>query len=451
MEPSQKLLQELSDLTRNLDVLAKEIRESNKINSESQKTLSKTVENSVKKESEASKKATAESKQSPAANQSSNQSVSSPAESTPKSSASETPGGKIAKQAGLGSLKAAGMSFLKGGSIKDIVSAGLKGGISEGKKSAVNEAIGGISAVQTKKEELKNKEKPVSEEKEDKKESVLDKLNPLKTEKKRASPEEFDSYLASLSRDEKMSLINGLESGKITKDDVQRMIREKGKSEGSTSESKDKGSKKSERKGFFSSLVEKLKPKEESKEVKPIESPKSDANAKTAEAKSSSEVVTKAPELTEGERIKGELKKAYEGSALGKTVAGVKSLAKKFKEGKEGKSEMKKEEQTLKSESTKATPTPPTPDKGTSGSDTPKEPSKETPSSTPATTPSSGSTTPSASKPSGSSSTKPAEPGISAQDIQDIKALLSAINTTLSGPLNVKDNKPFRPKSNMLE
>ena len=44
MEPSQKLLQELSNLTRNLDVLTKEIKESNKINSESQKVISKSVE-----------------------------------------------------------------------------------------------------------------------------------------------------------------------------------------------------------------------------------------------------------------------------------------------------------------------------------------------------------------------------------------------------------------------
>jgi regulator of replication initiation timing len=62
MESSPKLLQELSGLTRNLDVLVKEIRESNKINSESQKTLSKTVENSVKKESQAAKKVSPESK-----------------------------------------------------------------------------------------------------------------------------------------------------------------------------------------------------------------------------------------------------------------------------------------------------------------------------------------------------------------------------------------------------
>ena len=51
----------------------------------------------------------------------------------------------------------------------------------------------------------------------------------------------------------------------------------------------------------------------------------------------------------------------------------------------------------------------------------------------------------------GTPAAKPADQGISSQDIQDIKALLSAINTTLNGPLIVKDNKPFRPKSNMLE
>jgi hypothetical protein len=161
----------------------------------------------------------------------------------------------------------------------------------------------------------------------------------------------------------------------------------------------------------------------------------------------SAEAVNRTPELTEGERIKGELKKAYEGSSLGKTVAGVKSLAKKFKEIKEGKSEIKKEEQTLKSESKGTTPPSASEKEKSKPETTPVETSKETPSSpTPSTTPSSVSSSSASKSPS-----KPAEPGISAQDIQDIKALLSAINTTLSGPLNVKDNKPFRPKSNMLE
>ena len=63
METPKKLIQELSDLTRNLDVLAKEIRDSNKINSESQKTLSKNLEISSKKKSETSDKSGAEANQ----------------------------------------------------------------------------------------------------------------------------------------------------------------------------------------------------------------------------------------------------------------------------------------------------------------------------------------------------------------------------------------------------
>jgi hypothetical protein len=54
-------------------------------------------------------------------------------------------------------------------------------------------------------------------------------------------------------------------------------------------------------------------------------------------------------------------------------------------------------------------------------------------------------------KSSTSSKSAPAEGAITSQDIQDIKALLSAMNATLNGPLMIKDNKPFRPKSSMLE
>lgn len=68
------------------------------------------------------------------------------------------------------------------------------------------------------------------------------------------------------------------------------------------------------------------------------------------------------------------------------------------------------------------------------------------------TTPGDKSPEGSSSKKQDSSQTSPSkEGGISPQDIQDIKTLLSSINTTLNGPLTVKDNKPFRPKSSMLE
>lgn len=41
--------------------------------------------------------------------------------------------------------------------------------------------------------------------------------------------------------------------------------------------------------------------------------------------------------------------------------------------------------------------------------------------------------------------------GITKGDINDIKSLLTSINIALNSPLMVKNNKPFRPKSNMLE
>jgi outer membrane biosynthesis protein TonB len=49
------------------------------------------------------------------------------------------------------------------------------------------------------------------------------------------------------------------------------------------------------------------------------------------------------------------------------------------------------------------------------------------------------------------SADKGKETQVSSQDIQDIKGLLAAINSTLRGPLSIKNNKPFRPTSNMLD
>jgi hypothetical protein len=36
------------------------------------------------------------------------------------------------------------------------------------------------------------------------------------------------------------------------------------------------------------------------------------------------------------------------------------------------------------------------------------------------------------------------------QDLKDIKALLGAIYKSLSGPLNIANDRPFRPNSNVL-
>ena len=215
--------------------------------------------------------------------------------------------------------------------------------------------------------------------------------------------------------------------------------------------------KKSGKKGFFSSLFEKIKPKAESKEAEPKNEK---AKPTPPDGKSPSESATKSPELTEGQKIKESLKKSYEESSLGKTVSGVKSLIKGVKEKKEAnsetkkeaKSDMKKEEQALKSEVPKGTPSTPPAEKTSKDSSTPETGynKKDTSSSgtSPSSTSPSTSTKSTASSPSGST---PSEEGISSQDIQDIKTLLSSINTTLNGPLRIKDNKPFRPKSSMLE
>lgn len=53
-------------------------------------------------------------------------------------------------------------------------------------------------------------------------------------------------------------------------------------------------------------------------------------------------------------------------------------------------------------------------------------------------------------KPQAPAAGSSAPPQITSQDIQEIKGLLAAINSTLSGPLRVKNNKPSRPESSML-
>ena len=150
-----------------------------------------------------------------------------------------------------------------------------------------------------------------------------------------------------------------------------------------------------------------------------------------------------------GEKIKSGLKGAYESSTLGKTVSGVKSLAKDFKEYAGGSSEMKNETTTLKDQSkSKSETTKPQTEvkkeaearKETSPAmvQSPESKKEENKSSAPTSAVS-------------SSSDKGKQTQISAQDIQDIKGLLAAINTTLNGPLAIKNNKPFRPTSSMLE
>lgn len=421
MDSSQKVLKELSDLTRNLDSLAKEVRESNKGNASVQKAVAQSVE--TKKD---------ESKSAPSAEKSSSdaqknqESMFSKLLGSVKKSFED--GNELFKSASLKTLQSAGKTLLETGSIKEAAKSGIAEAKEEGKTAAKQKAEQAISAgvaKVTESPDLKQKEKA------DKEKLTVDGMtnpsskagkdgfnmsNLVKSVGEGSSKpmEGFDAYMASLSRDEEAYLINGLGSGKITSSDVERMIAEKKKS------------------------PEKLS------------SPASIGSFKTPESLSPKITPTKAPEegpkKTFGETVKEEFGK----TRLGSTISSISSLIKKKKKDEPvAESGMKNETTTLKDQSkTKPEMTKPQ-------EEAKKEPEAKTDrASAPARQDSPSTDKPKTSPPATAgtaSADKGKETQISSQDIQDIKGLLSAINTTLNGPLLLKDNKPFRPKSNMLE
>lgn len=421
MDSSQKVLKELSDLTRNLDSLAKEVRESNKGNASVQKAVAQSVE-TKKDESKSAPSA----EKSPSDAQKNQESMFSKLLGSVKKSFED--GNELFKSASLKTLQSAGKTLLETGSIKEAAKSGIAEAKEEGKTAAKQKAEQAISAgvaKVTESPDLKQKEKAGKE-----KLTVDGMTNPSSKAGKdgfnmsnlvksvgegSSKPMEgFDAYMASLSRDEEAYLINGLGSGKITSSDVERMIAEKKKS------------------------PEKLS------------SPASIGSFKTPESLSPKITPTKAPEegpkKTFGETVKEEFGK----TRLGSTISSISSLIKKKKKDEPvAESGMKNETTTLKDQSkTKPEMTKPQ-------EEAKKEPEAKTDrASAPARQDSPSTDKPKTSPPATAgtaSADKGKETQISSQDIQDIKGLLSAINTTLNGPLLLKDNKPFRPKSNMLE
>jgi hypothetical protein len=419
MDSSQKVLKELSDLTRNLDSLAKEVRESNKGNASVQKAVAQSVE--TKKD---------ESKSAPSAEKSSSdaqknqESMFSKLLGSVKKSFED--GNELFKSASLKTLQSAGKTLLETGSIKEAAKSGIAEAKEEGKTAAKQKAEQAISAgvaKVTESPDLKQKEKA------DKEKLTVDGMtNPsskagkdgFKTDLFKSTGggsskpmEGFDAYMASLSRDEEAYLINGLGSGKITSSDVERMIAEKKKSPEKLSAPASVGSFKT---------PESLSPK-----VTPAKAPE------------------EGPKKTFGETVKEEFGK----TRLGSTISSISSLIKKKKDEPVAESGMKNETTTLKDQS-KAKPEMTKPQE-----EAKKEPEAKTDrASAPARQDSPSTDKPKTSPPATAgtaSADKGKETQISSQDIQDIKGLLSAINTTLNGPLLLKDNKPFRPKSNMLE
>lgn len=465
MDNTQKILKEMSDLTRNLDVLVKEIREMNKINSQTQKTTLKTLEDSTKKaeqSAEKAEKAIKESKEEKNPAKENSTSTKTEVEKATKEiqekqdgmftkflesiKKNSEEGNEVLRKASLSSLKEANQAILKTGSIEGALKAGAVGGL----KGGVGGLLGlGASLLKKDKPELKEKEKFTSdaEEKKEEKPSDLNKMNPTAEKKK----EEPKSEVPSAKKDENKGFFEKLMDKFSPKKESSE---EKKEAQNSTTAPApaDKGdlpkeaSKKDEKKGFFASLAERINPKKE--EAKPAESTALTGEKSKEEKKATAESITKSPELTEGQKIKEDVKNLYKESRLGKTISGVKSLLNKNKETKEGKSEMMKEEKTLKSPPPAPAPTPPAPDKPQPAAPAPSGSAPSGSGSTPSSTPSSTASQPSPGSPAPQSS-GPAT--LTSEDIKDIKSLLSSINNSLKGPLVVKETKPFRPKSNMLE
>ena len=445
METPKKLIQELSDLTRNLDVLAKEIRGSNKINSESQKTLSKNLEISSKKKSETS----AESNQ--------NKNFLENLGKTIKGSLPDV--SKI-----IGKAEGPGK---KGQITKDLVSAvvgkfpNIPKMASGGKVSRPGIALVGENGPEVVQLQKGDKVNPLD------KMSQLVKMEDADSKSKKTQQGKGSAEIVSGTPKLGEFVTNSF-GVKVPADEI---VNFKGRTSRDYADeiAQDPSFLEEEVKSFIEgyreptsvSDVQKLsvpvKPKEaqkpegdtpgkKSKGVKNTEAGLQKSKGNKSENEKSN---LQKSSMAFGEKIKSGLKGAYESSTLGKTVSGVKSLAKDFKEYAGGSSEMKNETTTLKdqSKSKSETAKPQTEVKKEAEArketspamvQSPESKKEENKSSAPTSAVS-------------SSSDKGKQTQISAQDIQDIKGLLAAINTTLNGPLAIKNNKPFRPTSSMLE
>ena len=427
MDSSQKVLKELSELTRNLDSLAKEVRDSNKGNASVQKAVAQSVE--TKKEE--SKSASSSAEKTATDSQKSQESMFSKLLGTVKKSFED--GNELFKSASLKTLQSAGKTLLETGSLKEAAKSGIEEAKDEGKKAAKQKAEQAIDAGITKVTEtpdLKMKEKPAKENltvdgainpstkpaKTGEKENGFKNIFKIPTNQakgKEMDTKKLDAYVRSLSKEEQMSIINGLNTGKITRDDLEKRMNESGGSKAA------------------------------------LTTPSLSGSVKTPEALNPKVTPTKAPEESTKKTFGETLKEGFEKSKLGSTFKALSSLTKKKENLSVAETGMKNEAPALKDQS-KPSSAPPKPQEEVK-KEMKTKPSKSTepvrqdyatgdkPKGSPAS--SAGSSSPSKDK----------EPQISSQDIQDIKGLLAAINTTLSGPLLLKDNKPFRPKSNMLE
>ena len=445
MENPKKLMQELSDLTRNLDVLARDIRESNKVNSQSQKILAKNLEISDKRKTETPS----------TDNQNKNF-----LENLGKTIKASLPDASkiIGKTEGDGK---------KGQITKDLISA-VVGKFPNIPKMASGGKVNrpGVALVGEKVPEVVELQKGDSVNPLDKM-SQLMKMEDEDSKSKKTQPGKGSAEIVSGTPKLGEFITNSF-GVKVPAAEINK-TREEYKKEYADEIAQDPNFLEEEVKSFIEgyretmsvSDVQKLSGLVKSKEVQKPEGDtpgKKSKGVKNTEAglqkskgnKSENEKSNlQKSSMDFGEKIKSGLKGAYESSTLGKTVSGVKSLAKDFKEYAGGSSEMKNETTTLKDQSKAKSEAEKPQAEVKKEAEVRKETSPAMVQSSESKKEENKSSAPTSAV--SSSSDKGKQTQISAQDIQDIKGLLAAINTTLNGPLAIKNNKPFRPTSSMLE
>jgi hypothetical protein len=431
MDSPQKVLKELSDLTRNLDVLAKEVRDMNKGNA----TVAKAVARSVETKKEDSKSAATSAEKTTADAQKAQEGMFSKLLGSVKKSFEE--GNELFKSASLKTLSSAGKTLLETGSLKEAAKSGIDQAKDSAKKSAVDlakqkaEQLITTSTTVNQTPDLKQKEKAAKEN--------------LTTE----------SMTSPAAKAEKTGEKATTAAGKKG---VLASLREKffGKKETT-------GEKKTPEGTPPVSTPPALKEKTNPEGTSPVSTPAAlkEKTSTTAGSPAADSAAVKTPaalspkvgatsstnENSPKKSFKDVAKDEFGKTRLGSTVNYLSDLTKKKKDPTVAESGMKNETTALKDQA-KAKPEPAKPQVEVKKE---AEVKKETPSAK-STDPKKEENKSSAPVYAGSSSPdKGKEAQISAQDIQEIKGLLAAINSTLRGPLSIKNNKPFRPTSNMLD
>ena len=415
MDSPQKVLKELSDLTRNLDVLAKEVRDMNKGNA----SVAKAVTQSVEAKKGDSKSGATSAEKTTADAQKAQEGMFSKLLGSVKKSFEE--GNELFKSASLKTLSSAGKTLLETGSLKEAA----RSGISEAKDSAKKSAE---DLAKKKAEQLITTSTTVNQ-------------TPDLKQKEKAAKESMTT---------------------------ENMTSPASKTENAG----EKGTTASGKKGVLASLKEKFFGKKKTDGEKttpegtsPVSSPvtlKEKASSFPGSPAADSSAV-KTPEAlnpkvgvkasTDGDSTKKSFKEVakdeFGKTRLGSTINYISTLTKKKKDVSVAESGMKNETTTLKDQSKAKSESPKPQAEVKKEAEVRKETSPAMVQSSESKKEENKSSAPTSAV--SSSSDKGKQTQISAQDIQDIKGLLAAINTTLNGPLAIKNNKPFRPTSSMLE